>query len=114
MTNDLAIKVLEKEERFMLGKVSDILSIISYLQVNDLLDEDCSYQHQPENRQEKTKSYALKNGSKIIINYNRLMDYAQVVLPINLSMNIAENLKEIGNQSREMANFKRYEIRGVF
>lgn len=107
MTKDLAIRVLEKEESFIIAKGFDALGIVSYLQFNNLVSPQ-SYQHQNEDKQINSKKYYLMNGGHITINYDRFNDNAQIILPIGLPENIAEDLRQLGNESRKRMNIKKY------
>ncbi len=113
MTSDLAIKVLEKEERFMVAKGFDALGIVSYLQFNNLVSPQ-SYQHQNEDKPTDSRKYYLMNGGYITINYNKLENNAQIILPIGLPESIANDLRQLGNESRERANKEKFGVSGMY
>jgi hypothetical protein len=106
---NLSNKVLLKQESFMMGHAFNGLSIVSYLQCNKLL-----ISNEAEKPKENERVYALKEGGKISICYDKYNDLAQVTMHEGTSENIAEDLRKIGNQNRERRNQEKYGLIGVY
>jgi hypothetical protein len=100
---DISNKVLIKEERFILGNPFHGLAIISYLQ-------GCNFINNMPNevKEENKRTYSLNEGGKISLYYDKNIDTLQVIIHENTPNLIAEDLRNIGKESREKANREKY------
>ena len=105
--------VLEREERFMLGDSFDGIEIFSYLQMN-ILTRTKVPPIRTDQRDMAIEKYLLNEGN-ISLSYNPRSDTLQVIMSKGTPVLIAENLQEIGRQSREREerNFKEYGVGGI-